>query len=42
MCTYSYIDKMDQFVNTTHSRVNRVTKLAPEKLQLKMYQDWSP
>ena len=27
--TYSYIDKLDQFVNTINSRVNRVTKLAP-------------
>ena len=29
--TYSYIDKLDQFVNTINSRFNRVTKLAPNK-----------
>ena len=29
--TYSYIDKLDQFVNTINSRVNRVTKLALDK-----------
>ena len=33
--TYSYIDKLDQFVNTINSRVNRVTKLAPNKVTKK-------
>ena len=30
--TYSYIDQLDQFVKTINSRVNRVTKLAPNKV----------
>ena len=33
--TYSYIDKLDQFVKTIHSRVNRVTKFAPNKVTKK-------
>ena len=33
--TYSYIDKLDQFVNTINSRVNRVTKLSPNKVTKK-------
>ena len=33
--TYSYIDKLDQFVSTINSRVNRVTKLAPNKVTKK-------
>ena len=33
--TYSYFDKLDQFVNTIISRVNRVTKLAPNKITKK-------
>ena len=33
--TYSYIDKLDQFVNTINSPVNRVTKLAPNKVTKK-------
>ena len=33
--TYSYIDKLDQFVKTINSRVNRVTKLAPNKVTKK-------
>ena len=33
--TDSYIDKLDQFVNTINSRVNRVTKLAPNKVTKK-------
>ena len=34
--TYSYVDKLDQFVNTIYSRVNRVTKLAPNKVTKKV------
>ena len=30
--TYSFIDKLDKFVNTINSRVNRVTKLGPNKV----------
>ena len=30
--TYSYIDKLQEFVKTINSRVNRVTKLAPNKV----------
>ena len=30
--TYSYINNLDQFVKTINSRVNRVTKLAPYKV----------
>ena len=30
--TYSYIDKLDQFVKTINSRVNRITKIAPNKV----------
>ena len=33
--TYSYIDKLDDFVKTINSRVNRITKLAPNKLTTK-------
>ena len=33
--TYSYIDKLDQFVRTINSRVNRVTKLAPNRVTKK-------
>ena len=33
--TYSYIDKLDQFVKTINSRVNRVNKLAPKKVTKK-------
>ena len=33
--TYSYIDILDQFVNTINSRVNRVIKLAPNKVTKK-------
>ena len=33
--TYSFIDKLDQFVKTNNSRVNRVTKLAPIKVTKK-------
>ena len=33
--TYSYIDKLDQFVNTISSRVNRVTKFAANKITKK-------
>ena len=29
--TYSYIDKLEDFVKTINSRVNRITKLAPNK-----------
>ena len=29
--TYSYIDQLDQFVKTINSRVNRITKTAPNK-----------
>ena len=30
--TYSYIDQLDQFVKTINSRVNRLTKIAPNKV----------
>ena len=33
--TYSYINNLDQFVKTINSRVNRVTKLAPNKVTKK-------
>ena len=33
--TYSYIDQLDQFVKTIISRVNRVTKRAPNKVTKK-------
>ena len=33
--TYSYIYQLDQFVKTINSRVNRVTKLAPNKITKK-------
>ena len=33
--TYSYIDQLDQFVKTISSRVNRVTKIAPNKVTKK-------
>ena len=31
--TYSYIDKLDDFVKTINSRVKRITKLAPTKVK---------
>ena len=34
-CTYSYIEKLQSFVQTINSRVNRVTKLAPNKVKRK-------
>ena len=34
-CTYHYISKLSQFVSTINSRVNRVTKLAPNKVTKK-------
>ena len=33
--TYSYINNLDQFVKTINSRVNRVTKIAPNKVTKK-------
>ena len=33
--TYSYIDQLDQFVKTVNSRINRVTKLSPNKVTKK-------
>ena len=33
--TYSYLDQLDQFVKTINSRVNRVTKPAPNKITKK-------
>ena len=33
--TYSYIDKLQDFVNTKNSRTNRVSKLAPNKVTKK-------
>lgn len=33
--TYSYIDQLQQFVRTINSRVNRMTKLAPNKVTKK-------
>ena len=33
--TYSYIDKLQDFVNTTNSRTHRVIKLAPNKVTKK-------
>ena len=33
--TYSYITNLDQFVKTINSRVNRITKLAPNKVTKK-------
>ena len=33
--TYSYIDKLQSFAQTINSRVNRVTKLAPNKVTRK-------
>ena len=33
--TYSYIDKLDDFVKTINSRVNRITKLEPNKVTKK-------
>ena len=33
--TYHYINKLSQFVDTINSRVNRVTKLAPNKVSKK-------
>ena len=38
--TYSYIDKLDQFVKTIISRVNRVNKFAPNTLK-RMFHDLS-
>ena len=37
--TYSYIDQLDQFVKTINSRVNRVTKIAPNKVAKNMFHD---
>ena len=37
--TYSYIDQLDQFVETINSRVNRVTRIAPNKVTKKMCHD---
>ena len=31
--SYSYIDKFDDFAKTINSRVNRITKLAPNKVK---------
>ena len=33
--TYSYINNLDQFVKTISTRVNRITKLAPNKVTKK-------
>ena len=33
--TYSYIDQLDQFVKTINSRVNQVTKIAPNRVTKK-------
>ena len=33
--TYSYIDKLQDFVNTINSRTNRVTKIAPNEVTKK-------
>ena len=33
--TYSYIDQLDKFVDTINSRVNQVTKIAPNKVTKK-------
>ena len=33
--TYTYLDQLDQFVKTINSRVNQVTKLAPNKFTKK-------
>ena len=33
--TYSYIDKLQDFVNTINSRTNRVTKIAPDEVTKK-------
>ena len=30
--TYSYVDQLDQFVKTINSRLNRITKIAPNKV----------
>ena len=30
--TYSYIDQLDKFVDTINSHLNRVTKIAPNKV----------
>ena len=35
--TYSYIYKLDDFVKTTNSRVNRITKLAPKSQNKKTH-----
>ena len=37
--TYHYINKLAQFVQTINSRVNRVTKLAPNKVTKKHVPD---
>ena len=33
--TYSYIEQLEKFVDTINSRVNRVTKIAPNKITKK-------
>ena len=33
--TWKYVDRLDDFVKIINSRVNRVTKLAPNKVQKK-------
>ena len=40
--TYSYIDKLEDFVKTINSRVNRITKLAPNKVTKKTYHGLCP
>ena len=35
--TYSYLDKLDSFVKTINSRVNRTIKLAPNKVTKKTF-----
>ena len=40
--TYSYNDKLDDFVKTINSRVNRITKLAPNKVTKKTYSGLCP
>ena len=38
--TYSYLDKLDTFVKTINSRVNRTMNLAPNKVTKKTFRDW--
>ena len=40
--TYFYIDKLEDFVKTINSRVNRITKLAPNKVTKKTYHGLCP